>query len=324
MMTITSGTTVKTLKFYYDAQGVPFYLDYNGTEYFYITNLHGDVVGLSTEGGIIAYYEYDAWGRILTINSASSMEYSALTTNPLRYRRYIYDNETGFYYLQTRYYDPAIRRFINADGYVSTGTGLLGYNMFAYCNNNPIIYVDKTGEGIGALLGGFIGAIGGAVSAALSGDSILAGMVTGAVSGALCGAICDMVAATIATGGLSLAATALYVAGGAIACGAVSAVGNFLNQTINYGIDRWQADQKGEDMESYTEYLDGESIIISALVSSVMSIPAVGGSMVISSAFGRGASGIDKVAENLANTIIGAPINLLTTVIDWIFQEDNE
>ena len=102
MMTITSGTTVKTLKFYYDAEGVPFYLDYNGTQYFYITNLQGDVVGIANENGIVGYYEYDAWGRILSINSASSNEYGALTYNPLRYRGYIYDTETGFYYLQSR------------------------------------------------------------------------------------------------------------------------------------------------------------------------------------------------------------------------------
>ena len=80
------------------------------------------------------------------MDAAASAAYSALNANPLRYRGYIYDNETGFYYLQSRYYDPAVRRFINADGYVSTDTGLLGYNMFAYCNNNPVTYFDKTGK----------------------------------------------------------------------------------------------------------------------------------------------------------------------------------
>ena len=54
--------------------------------------------------------------------------------------------ETGFYYLQSRYYDPVIRRFINADGFVSTGQGLLGYNMFTYCGNNPVIYFDPSGN----------------------------------------------------------------------------------------------------------------------------------------------------------------------------------
>ena len=65
--------------------------------------------------------------------------------NPLRYRGYVYDTETRFYYLQSRYYDPEIGRFLNADSYASTGQGILGNNMFAYCQNNPIVYVDPFG-----------------------------------------------------------------------------------------------------------------------------------------------------------------------------------
>ena len=76
MMTITSGTTVKTLKFYYDAEGVPFYLDYNGTQYFYITNLQGDVVGIANENGIVGYYEYDAWGVCTVKNPDGSLNAS--------------------------------------------------------------------------------------------------------------------------------------------------------------------------------------------------------------------------------------------------------
>lgn len=65
--------------------------------------------------------------------------------NPLRYRGYVYDTETGLYYLQSRYYDPEIGRFINADAFTSTGQGLLGNNMFAYCGNNPVVYEDDSG-----------------------------------------------------------------------------------------------------------------------------------------------------------------------------------
>ncbi len=65
--------------------------------------------------------------------------------NPLRYRGYCYDEETGFYYLQSRYYDPKIGRFINADAYASTGQGFLGHNMFAYCGNDPVNGIDQTG-----------------------------------------------------------------------------------------------------------------------------------------------------------------------------------
>ncbi len=69
------------------------------------------------------------------------------STNPLRYRGYYYDTETGFYYLQSRYYDPLMHRFINPDSYAGTGQGILGYNMFTYCGNNPVRRVDCTGCG---------------------------------------------------------------------------------------------------------------------------------------------------------------------------------
>ena len=142
----TNGSLTVTMQFFYNAEGTPLYFTYNGTEYFYVTNLQGDVTGIANGNGIVGYYEYDAWGKILSYSGIGSTDYSAITYNPLRYRGYIYDTETGFYYLQSRYYDPAIRRFINADGYVSTGQGFIGYNMFAYCGNNPVMYKDEAGE----------------------------------------------------------------------------------------------------------------------------------------------------------------------------------
>ena len=214
MMTITSGTTVKTLKFYYDAEGVPFYFDYNGTKYFYITNLQGDVVGIANSNGIVGYYEYDAWGRILSINSASSNEYGALTYNPLRYRGYIYDTETGFYYLQTRYYDPAIRRFISADDVgvlSSTPMELTDKNLFAYCDNNPVMRKDDGGEFWNYVVGGIVGAVIGAVTTAVDavkkdGWGALTSGKTWAKIGisAACGTVNGLVAASgafVLTGG---------------------------------------------------------------------------------------------------------------------------
>ena len=135
------------LDFVYDESGRPFALYYSSNggnsfaTYYYILNLQGDVVKLVTESGAVAAsYEYDAWGNILS--SAGSMA----RTNPLRYRGYYYDVETGFYYLQSRYYDPANRRFINADVYASTGQGFVGTNMFAYCNSNPVSNYDAQGR----------------------------------------------------------------------------------------------------------------------------------------------------------------------------------
>ena len=128
------------LDFTYDANGAPLTLIHNGTVYYYITNLQGDVISLETMDGMLgAHYYYDAWGKILACDGAVA------ELNPLRYRGYVYDQETGFYYLQSRYYDPAVARFLNADSYISTGDGVQGNNMFAYCNNNPTNMVDGGG-----------------------------------------------------------------------------------------------------------------------------------------------------------------------------------
>ena len=97
---------------------------------------------LTSGGATAAWYEYDAWGNVVSIGGNASIA----NLNPIRYRGYYYDTETGFSYLNSRYYDPEVCRFVNADGYVSTGQGLLGNNMFAYCLNNPVINADYFGK----------------------------------------------------------------------------------------------------------------------------------------------------------------------------------
>ena len=134
------NTTTETLDFTYDASGSPFSLTYNGTTYYYVVNLQGDVIWLvSGTGATVAEYEYDPYGQVSATNSTLAKD------NPLRYRGYYYDAETEFYYLQSRYYDPTICRFINADALASTGQGFLGQNMFAYCLNSPTRYTDSQG-----------------------------------------------------------------------------------------------------------------------------------------------------------------------------------
>ena len=143
--TISDRTTTKTLDFNYDNVGMPYSLIYNNgtttTTYYYITNLQGDVMYLvDTSGNEVAAYDYDPYGKVITSTG------DLAEINPLRYRGYYYDSETGFYYLQSRYYDPEICRFINADSYASTGDGFTGFNMFAYCNNNPVNRIDPDGH----------------------------------------------------------------------------------------------------------------------------------------------------------------------------------
>jgi len=133
-----------TFSFTYDANGVPLTFSYGNSTYYYATNLQGDVVALlrktTTGMAVVGFYIYDAWG-----NCTISGNTSVLMFNPLRYRGYVYDQETGLYYLQSRYYDPEVGRFINADGLVTTGQSFVGNNMFAYCGNNPVSHIDCSG-----------------------------------------------------------------------------------------------------------------------------------------------------------------------------------
>ena len=124
------------------ANNQPLAMKYNNTLYYYVLNAQGDVVRIiDSSRSVVASYTYDPWGKI--ISSSGTLA----DINPLRYRGYYYDSETGFYYLQSRYYDPEIGRFINADSYASTdATGLLSTNMFAYCENDPVNRSDPSGE----------------------------------------------------------------------------------------------------------------------------------------------------------------------------------
>ncbi len=138
------------LEFFYDESGSPYALlvrDVSAAKpteawYYYVTNLQGDVVMVVDASGTpVAEYSYNAWGEVLSATGTMA------SINPLRYRGYYYDAETGLYYVSSRYYDPEIGRFINADSYASTGQGVIGANMFAYCGNNPVNAVDPTGHG---------------------------------------------------------------------------------------------------------------------------------------------------------------------------------
>ena len=133
------------LEFFYDTNGVlGFY--YNNTPYYYLKNLQGDIVGiLDANGTQVVSYTYDAWGAPLSVTGTAADTIGQI--NPFRYRSYYYDNETGLYYLNSRYYDPETCRFISVDGIYDTNTGLLSHNMFAYCNNNPVNMIDSTGTG---------------------------------------------------------------------------------------------------------------------------------------------------------------------------------
>ncbi|MBQ3182190.1 MAG: glycoside hydrolase family protein [Clostridia bacterium] len=145
----------RQLNFLYDESGNVYGFVYNDglytAPYYYVKNLQGDVIAiLNGSNAVVAEYAYDAWGNILSVtdgngNAVSLSADHIANINPIRYRSYDYDTETMFYYLQSRYYDPYLGRFINTDGYMSTGQGFEGYNMYAYCGNNPVNRVDIMG-----------------------------------------------------------------------------------------------------------------------------------------------------------------------------------
>lgn len=134
-----------TLYFTYGAVG-PTTVTWNGTTYYYAINGQGDVIGIfDVNGNCVVTYNWDnAWGY--NPEPDGPMADTLGTLNPLRYRSYVYDEETGYYYLQSRYYDPEICRFINADNYPATGQGFTGNNMFVYCGNNPVSRKDTSGD----------------------------------------------------------------------------------------------------------------------------------------------------------------------------------
>ena len=145
----------KFVVYLYDSAGMPIGMMYRTTSYaedqwdvfWYEKNLQGDIVAIYNESGteVVTYTYIDAWGNH-TVSYFNNGASTGAIYNPFRYRGYYYDTDLEMYYLQSRYYDAKICRFINADGYVSTGQGLTGNNMFAYCGNNPVNYVDYSGE----------------------------------------------------------------------------------------------------------------------------------------------------------------------------------
>ena len=137
------------LFFQYGAGGVPLGFVYNGVQYFYVTNQLGDVLGITdATGKAIVEYTYDEWGNPIQtrIRDNTAEQKKIAEINPLRYRGYYYDTETGYYYLQSRYYNPEWGRFLSPDafGYIDNSTRL-GFNAYIYCTNNPVMYTDPTG-----------------------------------------------------------------------------------------------------------------------------------------------------------------------------------
>ena len=249
------------LYYLYDETGSPLGMQYRTSNYasgtfdfyFFEKNLQGDVVGIYNSNGVkICTYKYDAWGSCsvsMTSGISSLDRYVANIYNPFRYRGYYYDVQTGYYYLQSRYYNPNWGRFLNADSQINTN-GLVSYNMFAYCNNNPVMLVDPDGHlpffVITAAIGAVAGAIIGGCIAASRGENVWAGIGIGAAAGGLVGLGAGAAAgallagsvtastAAVATGAGTLATT---VATGGVGAGAAYVANNVSQAASNFTSD---------------------------------------------------------------------------------------
>ena len=145
-----NGSTILTqitgddrLDFLYDDTESLLGFLYDGESYYYVKNLQGDIIGiLDSNGSQVVEYAYDAWGKAELVSGTMSSTLGHL--NPFRYRGYYYDEESGLYYLNSRYYDPETCRVINADGLIYAKEAL-PTNLYKYCDNNPINNIDLDG-----------------------------------------------------------------------------------------------------------------------------------------------------------------------------------
>ena len=229
----------------------------------------------NADGEKIGSYTYDAWGNFTTSleNTASSTERRIVNTlNPFRYRGYYYDTETGLYYLQSRYYNPQWGRFLNADGYVNANGDLIGFNMYAYCSNNPVIYLDPSGEVIitAAVIAG--AAIGGAIS-------LVSSIISEAIEGKIDWKDVGQIAISTIIGMTEGAAIVLFP----MAAMAISAGASAFDTAINGAID-------GNSI--------GEIIIDSLVSGAIGAVAGAGGS-----GFVKGGKLINDAAGSVGNAI---------------------
>ena len=140
---MTSGAD--ELHFFYDAQNRPAVVVYNGTAYAYVRSLQGDIVAILDENGNVAVsYGYDAWGAPLWCTGELAETLGKV--QPFRYRGYVFDEETGLYYLRSRYYNPQQLRWINSDNIIAVNSGFTAANNYVYCGNSPINRYDANGR----------------------------------------------------------------------------------------------------------------------------------------------------------------------------------
>ena len=141
---LSEKTDGRIIWYCYDSQANLISVTIRGITYFYVRNVQGDIIALvDADGKVVVKYTYDSWGKVVAVTGELADTVGA--QNPFRYKGYYYDNETGMYYLKSRYYDAEIKRFICADvGITSIIKDTKGNNLFCYCFNNPLNMKDMS------------------------------------------------------------------------------------------------------------------------------------------------------------------------------------
>ena len=153
---IAEETNSNLIIYVYDAQGAPIGFQYHGASYsmgsfdvyWYEKNMQGDITAVyNSYGTKLVSYAYDAYGNFTKTLSSGVSSTSVAAKNPFTYRGYYYDYDLELYYVASRYYDSDTGRWINVDNQIAgVGGEVLGYNMFAYCMNNPVNMSDPSGN----------------------------------------------------------------------------------------------------------------------------------------------------------------------------------
>ena len=235
----TNSTTVKNIMYAYDEKGVSG-MTVGGKKYYFVRNIFGDVTAIYNTSRVkCAEYAYDAWGTMYITLDTEGVG----SLNPFRYRGYYMVSCIGLYYLTTRFYDYTTGRFLNADvPSICFDDGLTlpeGCNLYSYCHNNPISYVDPTGHFaliIGILLMTTMigGTIGGIVSHSngKSGWDLVGDIILGAMIGLAAGGLMIATIGAIAYGIFGATTTVL----GGVAASKAFALGAAVYNSVAFGI----------------------------------------------------------------------------------------